>query len=229
MKKPVIFGGVMALSAVGLITGLLVAQQPGAGGARPAAAPAPAPVTTRIAFINLVQVLKNYQKAQAFQDAMKAQFKLFQDNEARIRSQIEIVKQDMAKVPPTNTPQLELLDKRARELTRQLEDNNTDAKMKMGKQVDDETVLLFKEVQDAAQRFAMGRGYDMVLSFNDAPINTPEYLNPASVTRRMQTAPLMPLYCHPSMDITTDVVNALNAQYRATTPAPAGNQLQPRP
>lgn len=117
MKKPVIFGGMMALGAVGLITGLLVAQQPGAGGARPATAPTAAPVTTRIAFINVVQVLKNYQKAQAFQDSMKAQFKLFQDNEAKIRSQIEIAKQEGIKVGPTNTAQLELLDKRIRELT----------------------------------------------------------------------------------------------------------------
>ena len=52
---------------------------------------------------------------------------------------------------------------------------------------------LYREVQEAAQRYAMSQGIDLVLHYTDASTQE-EYYNAANVVRRMQSPGAIPVY-----------------------------------
>jgi hypothetical protein len=58
----------------------------------------------------------------------------------------------------------------------------------------------------------------MVLSYNDAT-SSQEYWSPMNIMRKLQQGACTPLYFTRGMDISADVVNALNQAYGRTAPA----------
>jgi Skp family chaperone for outer membrane proteins len=219
VKKRFMVGGLMALGSVTLLGGWLLAQPGTTTPPRPATAPAAS--QTRIALLNLTQVIKGYNKYINFQNEMKGLLKVYEDKHTKLRTQVEGYQKDLQK-PDIAPATKEQIEKDVRRLQREIEDNNNDAKAALGKRSDDEMLLLYKEVQDAASRFAMARNYDLVLSYNDVPSNSPEFFAPMSVARRMQTQALLPLYSAHGMDISEEVKNALNAAYGPAKPATTG-------
>src|SRR5262249_8158701 len=153
VKKPVFVIGAAALGALSLV-GLLWAQ------------PQPARPTTRIALVNMTLILKSYKKCAYFRQELETKFKLYQDQAKGINLSIETLKKEIA---AGNLPAdvLDAKQKQMVKLQRDMEDKNNEAKTVLGKQQDDETVQIFKEIQEAAGKFAVARGYDMVLTFND--------------------------------------------------------------
>jgi Skp family chaperone for outer membrane proteins len=194
------------------------AQQPGT-----AAAPARATAEprTRVAIINLLYVLKNYKKYDAFQAEMKDTFKRYDDQVRTMQLKIEALAKH-AQDPKTTPEQREADEKEATNLKRQIEDINKETKVTLGKKSDDQMVILFREVQDAATRYAMAHNFDMVLHYTDAAV-TADYYTAQNIARKIQSGGLMPLYWTRELDISYEVVNALNAHYQGTTQAaPAG-------
>ena len=88
--------------------------------------------------------------------------------------------------------------------------------------------MIYREVQEAAQRVAVAHGYDMVLHYND-PTTSAEYWSAGNIVRKMQAGACMPIYFAPGIDISADVVNALNQAYSRVAPpaAPAGSAITP--
>jgi Skp family chaperone for outer membrane proteins len=222
-------GGLVALSSAILLGGLLWAQPAAPTGTAPRTTPAAAP-QTRIALLNLTQVIKGYNKYLNFQNDMKGLLKVYETKDTDLRTKLTGYQKDLQK-PDLAPQQKEQIEKEMKRLQREIEDNGNDAKNVVGKRSDDEMLLLYKEVQDAAQRFAVARNYDLVLTYNDAPHESPEYYAPMTVARRMQTAALLPLYAAHGMDISDEVKNALNTAYGpakpATPAAPAGTTGHP--
>jgi len=193
----------------------------------PQPAAPPAQPTTKIAVINLSYVVKNYQKYINFSNEMKA---TMQSYETRVKAKkliLETLAKDAPK--PDLTPSArEKLEKDIKSAQRDLEDVGNEGKAVIGKKTDEQLVLLYREIQDMAQRYAMARGFEMVLHFNDALASSPqEYYSAQNVARKMQAGALMPLYVHPGMDISYQVVQTLNASVKPTTPAPAPGTGQP--
>ena len=223
MKKRFMVGATAALASVTLVGSWLWAQP---GGSTAPKTTAPAAAQTRIALLNLTQVIKGYNKYINFQSEMKGLLKVYEDKHTKLRATIEGYQKDIQK-PETSPQQKEQMTKEVTKLQREVEDNNNDAKTALGKRSDDEMLLLYKEVQDAASRFAMARNYDLVLTYNDAASNSPEFFAPMNVARRMQTAALLPLYSAHGMDISEEVKNALNAAYGPVKAPAAGASTAP--
>jgi Skp family chaperone for outer membrane proteins len=166
----------------------------------------------------------------------KAQFdkdaQIYQDRAKAVQAKMELYKKEV-NLPGKSDAEKENIQKEMVRLQRELEDISNEAKANLGKKADDETVQAYKEIQDMASRYAAARGYDLVLTYNDFPAGDPGVFQPANVSRKMQTPPLLPLYVSPGMDITNEVLGTLNQAYPAkpatpTTPA-AGTGTTPAP
>jgi len=197
----------MVLGGLGWMGGDIVAQT---GAARPAG------TGSRVALINLSHVLKNYQKAVAFNNEMKDLISpLTQKQKGKAAQYEALVKEAQAK-----PEQREVYEKQIRQLQRELEDAANEAKMSISKKQDDMLVLLFKEIQEGCQRVAMAQGYDLVLHYNDATTSQ-EYWSAMNIARKLQAGACMPLHYGPGVEITNEVVSALNTDYSRTEPGAA--------
>lgn len=213
MNRNVVFAAsALALGTVAYVGSQLTAQTPAA----PAAAAASGR-GTRIATLNLAYVIKNYQKFVAFENEMKNSLKQFDDRLAAKRKQMEEYQKEAA-LPATTEPRKQEIERQARGLQREVEDINNDAKAFIGKKRDEQIVQLYKEVQDAAQRYALAQGIDIVMHYTDATTQA-DYYNPVNVARKMQSPGCMPIYAAAGTDISQEVVMSLNTHYRGSSAA----------
>jgi Skp family chaperone for outer membrane proteins len=158
---------------------------------------------------------------------MKKTLELYQAKDKEKAAQLEAIAKQLGdpKTPPANK---EGLEKDAKKLQREREDNSASAKEELGKRSDAQMVQLYKEVMDAAQRYAVAHNFELVLHYNDALTNE-DYWSPANVMRKMQAGACMPLYAMPGMDISTPVVQTLNAAYPVAPAAAPGTGGGQRP
>ena len=197
----------LVLGGLGWMGGDIVAQT---GAARAAGSGG------RVALINLSHVLKNYQKAVAFNNEMKDVINPLAQKQKGKAAQYEALMKEAQAKPD----QREAYERQLRQLKRELEDGANEAQGSISKRQDDMLVNLYKEVQDACHRISMAQGYDMVLHYNDATTSQ-EYWSPMNIARKLQAGACMPLFYAPGVDISAEVVSALNQAYsRTAAPAP---------
>jgi len=178
--------------------------------------PAQPPAQTRVGILNLGYVLKNYQKVDAYTVEMKEHFNRF--DAALKAKKTEIDGRNKQIADPALANQKEALEKEVKKLQREMEDMNNDMKKFIAEKTDKQMVTIYQEIQEAAARYAVAHNLDLVLTHIDA-VNEADYLNPMNVMGKMQQRACMPLYYNKSMDVSKDIVTALNASYKpATTP-----------
>jgi hypothetical protein len=95
-----------------------------------------------------------------------------------------------------------------------MQDEADEAKSVLGKMSDDKMVEVFKKVQSTTIRYAQGHGFDLVLHYNDALPNEPEYYSPMNVARKIQAGACMPMHWTQGMDISHDVLQTMNEAYK---------------
>jgi Skp family chaperone for outer membrane proteins len=176
----------------------------------------PAP-RTRIGLLNLTCVIKNYNKYKRFQEEIKEIVEPFQNRDAELRAELEKVRaqaKDPSLVPAKNEKgddksQKKELEKKAKEIQRQLDDNSAEAKLKLGKRSDDEMKILFKDVEKAVERYATAHELDLVMHYNDA-VTKEDFESAQNIARKLNTGALMPIYMVSGIDITTEIADDLN-------------------
>jgi Skp family chaperone for outer membrane proteins len=217
VKRTLIMTAALLGLAVLLYVGRSWAQQGTSGGSAPAAAP----LRTRIALLNIPYILRYYHRAITFQNEMKVAAEPFQKRETDFSKELEATGKEVQdpKLPPAKREELEW---KVKGLQRQIEDNRTAAQMALRKKADEQLVLIYRDIQDAAKRYARAHEFDVVLHYNDA-ITEQDYYSAANIARKLQVGTLMPLYASPGMDISQEIVNTLN--YNA--PAAQGAQGTP--
>ena len=217
MKRTVaITAGLLALAGVVYVAGRLPAEPPGGGAATPVAAPEP---KTRIALVNMAYVFKWYGKWKGFQSQLKVDFEKYEKQAQLKNAEIaELIK--VAQDPKSTAAQKDKAADDVKRLKRELEDINTSAKKNLGTTSDEQMTIIFKEVYEAAARYAQGHNYDAVFMYTEAEAQ--DYFNPNNIIAKLQNRACMPLYYAPGMDISQQIVMTLNASYRPGTP-PAGH------
>lgn len=222
MKRTIVLlAGVATLGGAVYLGNQLWAQQQGAPGIPQTAQMQPA--VTRVAVINLGQVIRNYVKFQNFEQTMNAR-------KAEVRKQIDTTNNNLtalqaeAAKPDTASARRDQIEKQMRDLQRQLQDYTEDSKQQLSKAEFDHLVQTFKEVQDACAAYARPRNIEMVLHYTDA-IGTDQFL-PQFFARKLQNGACYPLYTHPSLDITGEVTNMLNSRVAQAPAAPQQQQPQ---
>jgi Skp family chaperone for outer membrane proteins len=163
---------------------------------------------TRVALVNLSQVIKNYEKYKNFQAEVQAATRPFQEREKKLRSQAEKLAKGMRDTPVVPA-KAEDTQEKLRKIQRELEDNQLKAKKAIARKNDEAIVTIYKEITEAAKRYAAVHDFDVVMHYNDA-VTEEELNNPINIARKLQSGPLMPLYAAPGIDISKELLDVLN-------------------
>ena len=209
MKRTVAFvAGALALSVAAYTGSRLMAQT---GSARPAGAP-----QTRVALINLRYVFKYYKKYDAFMKGMQDQEKKVMEG---LRGKLKLAEEKLAKIQTAPPDQREKLDQEARDLKRQVEDENGKWMRESKRRVIEETVKIYREIREVATAYAQSTGFEMVLQF-EGGISKEEAESPGLIARNLSAA-YYPMYWANGLDISFQVLTKLNNAYKGNeTPVP---------
>ena len=179
----------------------------------------PAP-RTRIGLLNLTCVIKNYTKYKKFREEVAKIVAPFQERDAKLRAQLKKLR-DQAENPSLvpakgedrdEKSTKEELEEKAKKIQRQMEDNGQEVKKAIGKRSDDMMQLIYKDVEEAVERYATAHGLELVLHYNDA-VTKEEFDSPKNIARKLNTGALMPIYMVSGIDISTEIVDDLNQRH----------------
>jgi RNA polymerase sigma factor (sigma-70 family) len=176
--------------------------------AKPAAEP-----RTRIALINLSYVIKHCDEFKAYQGSVQKQVAFFQEREKVSRARIDDLKKELA-APGLSAFRRDGLEMDLKSEQRKMQDDQEEAKRKLTRLSDEQTVALYKKVREAAERYARAHDFDLVLHYSDATPDEQDYASPQNVTRKLQAGACLPLYWKAEIDISKAVVGVLNAAHR---------------
>ncbi len=215
MKRTVItLAGVATLGIAAYVGSYLRADPP--AGVSPASATAPAaPLRTRVAVVNLNQVIKTYEKFKQFDENLK---KYFEDRKVefeRKKAPLLDLKNKVAQ-PGLDEKTREQYQQQIRALERELQDFEEAVKKAVTKYEADNLVQLYGEINDAVERYARAYDIEMVLQYNDM-LTKADREHPANVQRKMQMMGFLPMYVASGMDITDAIVSNLNQRLKMTT------------
>jgi Skp family chaperone for outer membrane proteins len=190
------------------------------GGVAPATAPAP---RTRIAVVNLVGVLRNYQKWVDFEHQYKGLLADYDKEVSKQKTAALQLKSDIERA--TDDATRTQLQQKLKELDRTVQDWSEKYKQDVAKYTDNLTTQVYREIEEAVAAYARSNDIEMVLHYNDA-INPTDLSQPYNIQRKLSSAGCMPMYTVPGMDITKYISEMLNSRVRAQAPpsaAPHGN------
>ena len=165
------------------------------------------PAASRVAIINLMGVLKQYHKWQAFDENYKNVAKEYEKAFERKRDAlVELKKTFDATVENDKRDQLQA---QMKQVERETQDLSEQAKKQLGKYREDNAVQIYKEVQAAVERYARAHVIGLVMHYEDA-LTPAEVYHPMNVMHKLQMQPCIPMYVDSEMDITNQVAAMLN-------------------
>lgn len=197
--------GVLTLGAGIYLSSQLAAQTPAAGGGAPAGMAQP---KTRVALLNLTYVIKNYNKFKSFQEELKKTVEPYQAKDTSLKAEGEKLAKE-AQAPNTTAEKRDQIEKKLKDLQRQIEDNKNDAQKIVVKKQEEQLKILYMDVRSVVDRYAQAHNFEMVLHYNDA-VTPDDYWSPANIARKMQAGALMPMYIANGLDISGPIVTTLN-------------------
>jgi len=201
--------GVVSLGLALYVGSRLTAQTGGA-----------APPSMKMRVVNLQFVIKNYSRTEILRKEHTELFQKYDKEINEIKKEIDGRTAQMS--DPKYAAQRGDFEKEIKRLQRTMQDKTDEARAALDKKQGEIIVQVYKEVEDAVNTYARQGGLEMVLHFNDAVAET-DRNTAANIARKMSAGACMPMYITPGLDISQDIVNALNAKYPATTSAPAGS------
>ena len=161
----------------------------------------------KVAVINLMGVVKKYEKWQQFENAYKGAVEKYDKFFEAKKQQLLDLKKLFETTPDADKK--EQIQAQMKAVEREGQDASEKAKKELGKYREDMAVQIYKEVQEAAARYARAHDIGMVLHYADAEAPAEVY-HPINVLRKLQTQPCVPMYVDPELDITNSVSAMLN-------------------
>jgi Skp family chaperone for outer membrane proteins len=217
VKKKVLWAvGALALGASVIVGSTLWAQ---GGGAAPANPTPPQAPQVKVAFINLAYILKHSAKWNALMDQMKGDSKNFEEFIKARQEQIDRLKTENNDAKTATAKKDENVATMTR-LTREIEDKTAEARKMLAPKSETNMVTIYRDIQDAAARYAMSNGFEIVLQYQDG--FTPEdYNSPMNIIDKMRQRGCLPLWYQQGNDISLQVVNSMNEAYKKLNPTAA--------
>lgn len=220
MKRTVgILAGLAAMGVSIYLGSHVLAQQPPQTQAAP-------PLQSKIALVNLAQVIKNYEKFKNFQAQLKTEMEPLQKEIEAKKGQLA-AKEAEGNKPETPAARREQLQKEIKAIQREMQDKIDEANNVLAKKRVEQLQTIYRDVQDAVTAYARAYNIELVLQFSDS-IDPAEKVSPAALQAKLGNQACFPLYNDPRMDITNPVTQMLNQhmskqpiqQTGATAPAP---------
>jgi Skp family chaperone for outer membrane proteins len=170
--------------------------------------------TGRIAVVNVVQILNDYQRQKDLIDEIGKYQEKLQTEEKQRRDKLDKLKADLDKMDPDEPT----LVARMREmLAQQVDYKNWGelAQLNMAREFGVWTVRIYKDMTKITEELAKRDGYDLVLYKGD--FQAPS-MDPDAIKEQVRSTHV--LYASPAIDISQMVLDKLNADYRAQPKMP---------
>jgi Skp family chaperone for outer membrane proteins len=182
------------------------------------------PAHTRVAFLNVVKVFQEYDKARFYKAELEEALKPKKAERDKLVKEIEAWKKAMREKPELkkgdpqfNAREYERYEKGIVANQRKLEDLEADVKLVVGQRSEQQNILLYKELYAAAQRYAADNGFHIVVGYVEPTQGDPFSI--INIMRKIQGMDMggcvTALYVAPGLDISAGVVAQLNRDYRA--------------
>jgi Skp family chaperone for outer membrane proteins len=210
-----ILAGFAALAAGAYLGNMSWAQQ------QPQYTQQQAPLQARsIAFVNLSQVIKNYQKYKTFQEQLKSESQRVQ-SELENKRNTAVNEQKQLEQPSLASAQREQIEKDIKRIQREMQDSMDEAKSRIQKAEFDQFVVMYKEIKEAVEVYARSYAIELVLQYSD-PVNQADFYSPPFFQQKLVNRACMPVYLDPRMDISDAVTSMLNRRL-ASAASPQGH------
>jgi len=176
-------------------------------------------VQSRIAVMNLGQVIKGYRKYQSFEAEMKQQSTVLQ-KELENKKATGVAMQKELEQPGLAPDRREQLEREVKRLQREMQDSIEEAKARIAKREVDQLVVIYKDIKDAVDAYARTYGFEMVMQYTDAI--GPDAYAPQNFSHKMTNRACIPIYVDQRLDITAEITQMLNN--KVASAMPVGNQ-----
>ncbi len=183
----------------------------------------PAEPQTRIACFNLARTIRNYTKFRDIQEEIRDLAAPFQQRDAALQRKMAKLREeaqelmqhanDSEKTAALLPKKKELLEARANKIRRDQEDLRSEMQQKLNKRSDEAMREVFLDVARVVECHALEHDLDLVLQYNDA-IDRSELFSPKNLARKMNDGPLQLMTTVPGIDISKEVSDRLNREYR---------------
>ncbi len=213
-------GMLLALGFSAVLAGAYVGNEVFAQGTPGASNPAVVS-RTRVAVMNLQEVIKAYPKYVSFQEAFKQRDKVYADKLKALDNRLKEL-QTKYQAQGTSEQDRTKIENEARIIRVDMENVSQEAKKELIKYHDENMTQIFKEVQQVVVEYAKANGIDMVIRFTEDWASPDTYWKPENVVRRM-SMPVWPMYYDESLNITGQVSNILKSKFANAGVAPAPN------
>jgi Skp family chaperone for outer membrane proteins len=171
--------------------------------------------TTRVAVINLGYVFNKYERAATLKEELQTEVRKLQDDAKRTAESINVLQQAMAKGDFKNGTK-ESYEEKLINARRRLEDLQRTAQIKIGKQQQNQLMLLWADVRDAVKIYSAKQKIDLVFSYGD-PLDKAQTDTFQNIDRKMRSVDAggsTPFFMNPGVDISEAVTELLNRRYR---------------
>jgi Skp family chaperone for outer membrane proteins len=190
-----------------------------------------------VAVINLLQVVKNYNKAKFYETELEETLKPYRTQAEGLKAKL-IQWQNYLSDPKNQQIKQEDREKGEQSITslkRQLEDLDKDARKAFGKKKEQQVVQLYQEINEHVKAYAPSHGFHLVMAYFE-PVTAADIFAPANIARKLEGMQMggscMPMYFADGMDISNAIVETLNRAYpggaaaapAAATPAAASTK-----
>jgi Skp family chaperone for outer membrane proteins len=181
--------------------------------------PQPPGPRTSIAVVNLAYILRNYEKAVEFQASAKDYMEAARKRENEAREKLDELAKKL--IAEKNADKRGELERKLRKENNQFEEWKAETQNHLYKEQEKQIVELHKEIRNATQRYANAHDIALVLQYQDADPDSPEFNSPQNAGRKMQAGAYMPFCVAPGLDISKELTDVLNAEYRKAKAAKA--------
>jgi len=215
-------GSVVVIGAAIIGAGLggyLSAQPPKA----PAAQPTSVLTRTRVALVNMAEVMKRYNKYATYKTMALSKEKEFADQLQAKNTRLEKLATEM-RDKTTTDQRKSAIEAELRTVRFEMDNIRTEGQKALMKLSEDELSKIYREVYQVVSEYAVANGIDMVVRYME---DWEDYNAPAKIVGRMQI-PIWPMYYDRSLEITGPIVDLVNKRFGgAAAAAPANNGVVP--
>lgn len=183
--------------------------------------PAPRPIGVAIGSIDMDAVFKRYEKVKKVSDRFKAEANVAHARLAELNIRLKGLKERREKMVG-GSPEKQELEATIKRLMSGYDAEREQAERDFARREPKELASLYKEIQEVTATVARAKGLTYVVKVSSDPVNGSD---PTAVMAAMARSVV---YADPSADITEDVVNSLNRQYREAVVPDQGFVPRPR-
>jgi Skp family chaperone for outer membrane proteins len=167
---------------------------------------------SRIGLLNVSHVIRSYDKYTAFQKQLTEAVKPYSLKEAEAKRKAESLAKE-AKRSGITPERRDAINQEIEALRRKRKALKAEFNEVIGKKQGEQLKALYADVEAATRTYARVHDLELVLQYNDG-VTEAERNSPPNIVRKCQADACIPLYAAPGIEISKEIITALNDKLR---------------